>query len=56
MRIVTKKTQHTAHTPHSSTPKAEPFVGPRPGTVPDLIEDFPGVHPDVLRNDMSALD
>ena len=34
---------------------SDPFVDQRPGTFPILNEDFSGVHPDVPRNDMSAL-
>ncbi|XP_050709301.1 piggyBac transposable element-derived protein 4-like [Eriocheir sinensis] len=41
---------------HAFTLMADPFADQRPGTVPVLTEDFSGVHPDVPRNDMSALD
>ena len=46
-------------TPHASLHTfsllSDPFVDQRPGTFPILNEDFSGVHPDVPRNDMSAL-
>ena len=40
---------------HAFSLLSDPFADQRPGTVPVLTEDFSGVHPDVPRNDMSAL-
>ncbi|MPC59410.1 hypothetical protein E2C01_053429 [Portunus trituberculatus] len=40
---------------HTFSLLSDPFADQRPGTVPVLTEDFSGVHPDVPRNDMSAL-
>ena len=42
--------------PHTFTLMADPFSDHRPGTVPALVEDFPGVHPDISRDNISALD
>lgn len=43
-------------TPHTFTLMADPFSDHRPGTVPATVEDFSGVHPDIPRGNISALD
>ena len=42
--------------PHTFTIMANPFSDHRPGTVPALVEDFSGVHPDISWDNISALE
>ena len=47
----------TLHTPQDSfTLIDDPFAHHHPGTVPVLVEDFSGVHPDISWDNISALD
>ena len=48
--------EETPPSPSPHTFMANPFSDHRPGTVPALVEDFSGVHPDISRDNISALE